>query len=378
MPRSARAAVHTGSGDRLEIRTVTVADPGPGEVLVRLGASGVCGSDRHVLDGEWHLPTPTVMGHEGAGVVEAVGDGVRDVAVGDHVVLSWYYPCRRCRACARGRAWACTGTRSGECLLPDGTTRLTGEDGGTLYPYLAVGTMSEYTVVPESAAVAIPKDVPFDVASLIGCSITTGVGAVVNNARVPAGASAVVLGCGGVGLAVVMGLALVGATPIIAVDTSEAKLAAARDMGATHTLQAGVDDVAERVHELTGGGADVAFEVIGRTETIEQVPGLLATGGTGVLVGLPGEGQTAAIDVLRLAEAGQTLVGSNYGGAVPSIDFPRLARLYLDRKLPLDALISHRVRLEEVNEAFDAMRAGQRTRSVIVFDGPVFDGPASD
>jgi Zn-dependent alcohol dehydrogenase len=372
MPRTARAAVHAGGGDRLEIRSVTVADPGPGEVRVKLGASGVCGSDRHVLDGEWQLPSPTVMGHEGAGVVEAVGPGVQDVAVGDHVVLSWYYPCRRCRACAQGKAWACTGTRSNECLLPDGTTRLTGEDGGTVYPYLAVGTMSEYTVVPESAAVAIPKDVPFDVASLIGCSITTGVGAVVNNARVPAGASAVVLGCGGVGLAVVMGLALVGAGPIVAVDTSEEKLAAARAFGATATVRAGAqngaEDVASRVRELTDGGADFVFEVIGRIETIEQVPGLLGTAGTGVLVGLPGEGQKAAIDVLELAESGKTLVGSNYGGAVPSIDFPRLARLYLDGRLPLDDLISHRVRLDEVNEAFDAMRAGERTRSVIVFD----------
>ena len=368
MPRTARAAVHPGTGDRLEIRTVTVADPGPGEVLVRLGASGVCGSDRHVLDGEWHLPSPTVMGHEGAGVVEAVGAGVQDVAVGDHVVLSWYYPCRRCRACAQGKAWACTGTRSNECVLPDGSTRLTGADGGTVYPYLALGTMGEYAVVPESAAVRIPAEVPFEVASLIGCSITTGVGAVVNNARVPAGASAVVLGCGGVGLAVVMGLALVGADPIVAVDTSEEKLAAARSFGATHTVRAGAEDVPARVRELTDGGADFAFEVIGRTETIEQVPGLLGTAGTGVLVGLPAEGQKAAIDVLELAESGKTLVGSNYGGAVPSIDFPRVARLYLDGKLPLDDLISHRVRLDEVNEAFDAMRAGQRTRSVIVFD----------
>jgi S-(hydroxymethyl)glutathione dehydrogenase/alcohol dehydrogenase len=367
MPRTARAAVHAGTGDRLEIRSVTVADPGPGEVLVRLGASGVCGSDRHVLDGEWHLPSPTVMGHEGAGVVEAIGPGVQDVTVGDHVVLSWYYPCRRCRACAQGKAWACTGTRSNECLLPDGSTRLTGDDGSTVYPYLALGTMGEYAVVAESAAVAIPKEVPFEVASLIGCSITTGVGAVVNNAKVPAGASAVVLGCGGVGLAVVMGLALVGADPIIAVDTSDEKLAAAGSFGATHTLRAG-KDLTDRVRELTDGGADFVFEVIGRTETIEQVPGLLGTAGTGVLVGLPGEGQKAAIDVLELAESGKTLVGSNYGGAVPSIDFPRVARLYLDGKLPLDSLISHRVRLDEVNEAFDAMRAGQRTRSVIVFD----------
>ncbi|WP_435742078.1 alcohol dehydrogenase catalytic domain-containing protein [Nocardioides sp. SYSU DS0663] len=367
MTRTALAAVHDGSGDRLDVRTIRVADPGPGEVLVRMGASGVCGSDRHVLDGEWQLPSPTVMGHEGAGVVEAVGAGVQDVAVGDHVVLSWCYPCRRCRACAQGKAWACTGTRSGECLLPDGTTRLTDEDGTTLYPYLAAGTMSEYSVVPESAAVRIPKEVPFDVASLIGCSIATGVGAVVNNARVPSGSSSVVIGCGGVGLAVVMGLALAGADPIIAVDTSDAKLASARSFGATHTVRAD-SDVAAQVVEITGGGADFAFEVIGRPQTIEQVPGLLATAGTGVLVGLPAEGEKASIDVLELAESGKTLIGSNYGGAVPSVDFPKLAQLYLAGRLPLDALISDRIALAEVNDAFDAMRAGERTRSVIVFD----------
>jgi S-(hydroxymethyl)glutathione dehydrogenase/alcohol dehydrogenase len=348
------------------MQTLNVAEPQRGEVLVRMGASGVCGSDRHVLDGEWQLPSPTVLGHEGAGVVEAVGPGVQDVAVGDHVVLSWYYSCRRCAACVRGKAWACTGTRSPECLLPDGTTRLTGEDGGTVYPYLAVGSMCELSVVPESAAVAIPKEVPFDVASLIGCSITTGVGAVVNNARVEAGASAVVIGCGGVGLAVIMGLDLVGADPIIAVDLSDAKLAAAKSFGATHTLRADGDVTAE-VLDVTSGGAEYVFEVIGHTSTIEQVPGMLATGGTGVLVGLPGQGQQAAFDVLAFAETGKRLVGSNYGGAVASVDFLRLARLYLSGRLPLDRLISDRIQLSEVNEAFDAMRAGERTRSVIVF-----------
>lgn len=366
MPREALAAIHDGTGSRLELRRVTVADPGPGEVLVRLRASGVCGSDLHVLDGEWHMPTPTVLGHEGAGTVEAVGEGVTDVAPGDSVVLSWYYPCRRCRACLSGRAWACTGTRAEECVLPDGTTRLT-VDGDRVYPYLAVGTMSEYTVVPESAAIRVPAELPFDVASLIGCSITTGVGAVVNNAQVPPGASAVVLGCGGVGLAVVMGLVLSGAGPVIAVDVSDEKLEHARTLGASHVLRAD-DDLAARVADLTDGGAEFAFEVTGRTASAELLPSLLASGGTGVLVGLPPEGTTARFDVLDLATGGKTLIGSNYGGAVPGRDFPRLARFYLDDRLPLDGLISHRIRLSEVNEAFDAMRAGGRTRSVILFD----------
>jgi Zn-dependent alcohol dehydrogenase len=365
MSRTMRAAVHDGTSRMLDVREVQIAEPGPGEVLVRLRASGVCGSDRHVLDGEWELPSPTVMGHEGAGIVEAIGAGVVDVEVGDHVILSWYYPCRRCLACASGRAWACTGTRSNECLLPDGTTRLS-DESGVVYPYLSVGTMAEFTVVPESAAVRVPKELPFDVASLIGCSVTTGVGAVINNAKVPAGAASVVIGCGGVGLSVVMGLALVGADPIVAVDISEEKRQAALRLGATHAFAPG-DDLPSKVADLTGGaGAEFAFEVIGRAEAIEQLPALLAPGGTGVLVGLPAAGTLAGLDVLSFAEGGKTLIGSNYGGAVPSIDFPRIARLYLAGKLPLDDLISDRIALDDVNEAFEAMRAGQRTRSVIL------------
>lgn len=364
-PLSSRAAVHDGSSEKLQLRTLDVAAPGPGNVLVKMGASGVCGSDRHVLDGDWHLPSPTVMGHEGSGTVAAVGEGVQDVAVGDRVILSWFYPCRRCTACLSGRAYVCTGSRSEECLLPDGTTRLT-DEGRQVFPYLAVGSMSEYAVVPESAAIRIPGDVPFEVASLIGCSIATGFGAVVNDAGVPAGSSAVVVGTGGVGLSIIMALALVGANPIIAVDLSEEKLEAARSLGATHTLQPG-PNLAQQVSDLTGGGAEYAFEAIGRVETIEALPGLTAPGGSAVLVGLPPEGRPVSIDALQLAESGKSLIGSNYGSTVPGRDFPRLAELYRAGKLPVDRLISHRISLDEVNDAFEAMRRGERARSVIVF-----------
>ena len=365
MTRLARAAVHDGSSHGLEIATVVVADPGPGAVLVRMGASGVCGSDRHVLDGDWTLPSPTVMGHEGAGTVEAIGVGVTDVAVGDHVILSWFYPCRRCVACVSGKAYVCTGSRAEECVLPDGSTALT-IDGERVFPYLAVGSMCEYAVVPESGAVRIPENVPFDVASLIGCSIATGFGAVTHDAAVEAGCSAVVVGSGGVGLSIIMALKLVGANPIIAVDVSEEKLEAARRLGATHTLVAG-PDLAEGVRKLTGTGADYAFEAIGRVETIESLPGLIAPGGKAVIVGLPPQNTPVAIDALALAENGKSLIGSNYGSTVPGRDFPRIAELYLAGKLPVDELISHRIRLEDVNEAFDAMRRGERARSVIVF-----------
>ena len=365
MSRLSRAAVHrTGSRD-LDLTEVNVADPAPGTVLVRMGASGVCGSDRHVLDGDWTLPSPTVMGHEGAGTVEAIGDGVTDVEVGDHVILSWFYPCRRCTACVSGRSYVCTGSRSEECLLPDGSTPLSLDDGQA-FPYLSVGSMSEYAVVPEAGAIRIPREVPFDVASLIGCSVATGFGAVVNDAGVEAGTSAVVVGTGGVGLSIIMALQLVGANPIIAVDLSEEKLVAAKSFGATHTLTPS-DGLAEEIGRLTGGGAAYAFEAIGRVQTIESLPSLIAPGGKAVIVGLPPEDSPIAIDALALAEGGKSLIGSNYGSTVPGRDFPRLAALYLAGRLPVDRLISHRITLEEVNEAFEAMRRGERARSVIVF-----------
>ena len=365
MPRSMKAAVFSGESDRLEIVTVELDDPKTGEVLIRMGASGVCGSDRHVVDGEWPMPTPTVLGHEGAGVVEAVGEGVTTVQPGDHVILSWFAPCQKCRSCAEGKAWACTRTRSVECVMPDGSTRHT-IDGKQAFPYLGLGTMAEYTVAPESAVVVIPKEVPFDVASLIGCSVTTGVGAVINNAHVTAGSSAVVIGCGGVGLSVIMGLALAGAHPIIAVDISAEKLDAAVRFGATHKVVAGDGMVAD-ITSIVADGVDFSFEAIGRVGSIEQLPSITRAGGTAVIVGLPPVGHRATIDPLSFAELGLTLVGSNYGGSIPLVDFPRIADLYLAGKLPLDDLISDRVALDGVNEALDAMRRGERTRSVIVF-----------
>jgi Zn-dependent alcohol dehydrogenase len=365
---TARAAVHAGSGQDLALQQVEVAAPGPGQVRVRMRASGVCGSDRHVLDGDWTLPSPTVMGHEGAGVVESVGPGVTELQAGDHVVLTWFYPCLSCAACREGRSWVCTGSRSEECLLPDGTTPLSA-DGEPLYPYLAVGSMAEYAVVPVQAAVRIPEDVPFDVAALIGCSVATGVGAVVNDAEVKPGRSAVVIGSGGVGLCIVMGLTLAGAEPIIAVDVSDASLELAQRFGATHAINSSgksTDDVAREIRELTDGGADYAFEAIGRVETIQQMPPFLTRGGTAVVVGLPPQDTPVALDLLAFAENGQRLLGSNYGSTVPARDFPLLARLYRSGRLPIDELITQRRSLDEVNEAFDDMRAGARGRTVVL------------
>ncbi|GCD93084.1 alcohol dehydrogenase [Embleya hyalina] len=363
MSLCARAAVHRG-GAAVTVETVEVGDPRAGEVRVRVRASGICGSDRHVLDGEWHVPSPTVMGHEGAGVVETVGPGVTHLTPGDHVVLVWNQGCERCSDCLSGRPWACRRLRSNDCLMPDGTTRLRQGDS-ELFAYIAVGSLSEYVVVPASAAIKVPEELPFEVGALIGCSVATGVGAVLNNARVGAGDSAVVIGCGGVGLSVVMGLRLAGAEKIVAVDVSEEKLELARSLGATHTVLAG-DDSVRRVVELTGGGADHCFEAIGNPRTIAQVPSYLAPAGTGVFVGMPPEGTRVGFDVLDLCYGGKTLIASNYGGCVPARDFPRYAALYLAGRLPVDRLVTERIELDEVNAAFERMRGGEGARNVVL------------
>ena len=364
-----RAAVYRGDPDgRLAVEQLRLDPPAHGEVRIRVRAAGVCGSDRHVIDGEWQVPMPAVMGHEAAGIVEAIGQGVRDLAPGDHVIVAWHQACQRCAECTGGKPWACTRVRSNDSQLPDGTTRWHDADGAEAWPYLAVGAMSECIVVPDFAAIKVDDRVPFDVASLIGCSAGTGFGAVANNAAVQPGESAVVVGAGGVGMSIISALRLAGANPIIAVDVSEEKLAEARRAGATHGLLAG-PSLAAGVAELTGGGANVAFEAIGRVQTMQELPDLIRPGGRAVFVGLPPEGQELRIDGLQLAYDGKTIIGSNYGGLVPARDFPRIADAYLAGELPLDGLISARATLDDVNDAFDAMRRGERTRTVILFDG---------
>ena len=364
MTRTVRAMVYRAAGEPLQLEELQLADPVGDQVLVRMRASGVCHSDNHVLNGEWPMDGPIVMGHEGAGVVEAVGPLVRDVGVGDHVVLSWFAPCRRCAACASGRAWVCRGTRALDNTLPDGSTPLRRQDGTEVAPYLGIGTFAEAAVVPESAVVRIPASVPFEVAALIGCAVTTGVGAVVNAAKVAPGDAAVVVGCGGVGQAIVMGLRLVGASPIVAIDIAENRLESARSFGATHTVLGDDPDLAATVDAITGG-ARFAFEAIGRPALIEALPGLVGQGGTAVLVGLTATGAKAAFEPAALVDSGRTIMGCNYGNSVPSVDFPRIARLYEAGLLPLDRLVGREVDLEETNDAFDDLRAAVGLRTVI-------------
>lgn len=364
-PVTTSAAVLDPAAGEVAVRRLTLAPPHGDRVRVRIGASGVCHSDLHVVDGDWPSDEPLVLGHEGAGVVDAVGPEVRDVAPGDHVVLSWFAPCRRCPACAEGRAWLCARTRAVANTLPDGSTPLSDPDGGPApLPFLGLGTFSEYAVVPEAAAVPIDAHVPFAVGALIGCAVTTGVGAAVRTARVRAGESAVVVGCGGVGQAILLGLGLTGAHPVVAVDLSDQRLDLARTLGAGHTLRGDDPQLPERVREITGG-AHHAFEAIGRPATIETLPGLLRAGGQAVLVGMTAVDSRISLDPFDLADQGKSVLGCNYGSSVPAVDFPRLAALYGAGRLPLEQLIGARGTLRDAPRALAELRAGTGLRTVL-------------
>jgi S-(hydroxymethyl)glutathione dehydrogenase/alcohol dehydrogenase len=362
-----RAVVLPLPGVPTRVEDLELEAPGPGEVLIRIAASGVCHSDLHVRDGEWERPGPIVLGHEGAGFVEAVGPGVVRPRVGDLVALSWYYPCLRCPSCQQGRQWLCSETAALDHRLPSGKPRLHRGDGSDVLAYLAIGTFAERTVVAADAAIPLPSQVAPEVAALIGCAVTTGVGAVLKTAEVPAGASVAVIGLGGVGLSVVMGAALAGASRIVAIDRVAAKLDRAAELGATDLVHATDHEATvARIRAVTGGGPDFAFEAIGLSATIEQAVACLPRGGTAVLVGLTRYGARASFEAFPFVDGSQRILGSNYGFAVAATDFPAYARLHLAGRLPIDRLIDARIGLDEVEDAFDRMRRGEGVRRVIV------------
>jgi S-(hydroxymethyl)glutathione dehydrogenase/alcohol dehydrogenase len=352
----------------LEIEELEIAEPGPGEVMVRLAAGGACHSDLHILNGEWAEALPIVLGHEGAGTVEAVGAGVEELAPGDRVLLSWLPSCGRCRYCLTGRPQLCAAAPETvfQHLGRDGTTRLRAGDE-SVHSMLTVGSFGERTVVPESGAIRIDDGVPLDHAAVVGCAVTTGFGAAVKTARISAGDAAVVIGCGGVGLSVLQGCASQAANPLIAVDTNPEKLATASRFGATHTIDASKVDPVAAVLELTGGGVDFAFEAIGLRATIEQGLEMLAPGGAAVLVGMPPDGVKVEIDPNRVAGFEHRVLGCNYGSCNPAIDFPRILGLYQRGRVDLDSMITRRISLEQVNEAFAEMAAGDGIRTVVVY-----------
>ena len=369
--REVQAAVIERAGAPVSIETLSLADPGPEEVLVRMTSAGVCHSDLHVRDGHWQRPGPIVMGHEGAGIIETVGAGVDPSLVGRSAALSWYAPCLRCRECQRGRQWLCSGSPSLRHAQADGTTRLARPNGSPVLAYLSIGTMAEAEVVPASAVVPMPDGVPPEVAALIGCAVSTGVGAVVRTAEVPAGASVAVIGLGGVGLSCVMGAALAGASRIIAVDVSRAKIDLALDLGATHGVHADPADPGPTVDGIRSaagqGGPDFVFEAIGLPATISQAIAALPPGGTAVLVGLTRFGQSASFEAFPFVDGGRRILGSNYGSAVAAVDFPKYAEAYLAGRLPIDRLIDRRLPLADLEDAFDRLRAGDAARQMVMF-----------
>jgi S-(hydroxymethyl)glutathione dehydrogenase / alcohol dehydrogenase len=361
-----KASVLFEQGKPLSVEELVLEAPRTGEVLVRMTASGVCHSCLHAADGSWKgVPVPIVLGDEGAGVVERVGPGV-DLKVGDHVVLSWAPTCGRCHYCVIGRPNLCERRQPGRGVLPDGTTRMSLK-GRPVYHYGHVATYASQTVVHESCAIPIDKNVPLDRAALIGCSVMTGVGAVINTAAVPAGASMAVFGVGGVGLNVIQGGALVAAHPVIAVDVVAAKLEHARALGASHGVDASREDPVAAIRRLTRLGADYTFVAVGNTRAVAQACEVLAPGGTCVLIGVPETGATVPLDVRSIVTAERVVRGCSYGSARTREDLPRLAALYLAGKLKIDQLITRRYELDEANEAFPALAGGELARGLIVF-----------
>ena len=364
-----RAAVLDRPGASSRIEDLELAEPGAGEVRVRMLASGVCHSDLHVRDGEWDRPGPIVLGHEGAGIIETLGPGVDGLVIGQPVALSWLVSCGACRACESGRPWACPNSPSFRHRMPDGGTRWRRSTGEGVLTYCAIGTLAEAEVVPAAAAIPIPEGVDPAAAALIGCCVATGVGAVTKTAAVPEGASVAVLGLGGVGLSCVMGAVLAGAGEVVAVDRVRSKLEAATSVGATATILAGeAATTLEQLRDLTEGGPDFVFEAIGRRETIELAIRALPLGGTAVLVGMTPFGVEASFEVYPFVDGSRRILGSNYGFAEPSIDFPRYAQLFLDGRLPIDRLVDRRIGLDQLEEAFEGLRQGAYSRQVVMFE----------
>jgi S-(hydroxymethyl)glutathione dehydrogenase / alcohol dehydrogenase len=376
--RTVTAAVFLGPGAGFRLEELLLDPPGPGEVLVRMAASGICHSDLHVVDGDWERPAPVAMGHEGAGVVEAVGPGVGgrvgdlgagDPRVGDLVVLAWTAPCGSCPACRRGELHLCTDPRGAGHRRGPADVRLRRPDGTPVGVYSGIGTLATHQVVAAEAAVTVDPALPPDQAALIGCAVTTGVGAVTRTAAVAPGASVVVIGLGGVGLSVVMGAALADARPIVAVDRVAAKLDRARSLGATDGVLAGdAEATRDAILARLPGGADHAFEAIGLAATAELAIEVVRPGGTATLVGMTPQGVRAGVDVYAFVERGLRLLGSNYGSADPARTFPELAAHAVAGRLAVGRLVEERIGLADLPRAFEAMRRGDGARRVVVFE----------
>ncbi|MCU0977035.1 MAG: zinc-dependent alcohol dehydrogenase family protein [Steroidobacteraceae bacterium] len=351
----------------LEIAEVELDPPGPGEVLIEMRAAGLCHSDLSVIDGNRPRPLPMALGHEGAGVVAAVGEGVTGLHPGDHVVTAFVAACGHCAPCTKGRPALCEPGMAANVAgtLLSGARRL--HRGAPVHHHLGVSAFARHAVVAQESCVKVPHDLPFAEAAVFGCAVLTGVGAVVNTAALPRGASAAVIGLGGVGLAALLGARRLEATPLVAVDLGEDKLALAQSLGATHAFNAADPDCAARIREATGGGVDFAFEMAGAVPALELAWNACARGGTVVSAGLSHPERMFCLRHVTLVAEERTLKGSYLGGATPARDIPRYIEWYRRGELPVDRLLSERIALGDINEAFDRLAEGRTVRQVIEF-----------
>jgi S-(hydroxymethyl)glutathione dehydrogenase/alcohol dehydrogenase len=361
-----KAAVLYEANTPLQIKELTQDPPKAGEVRVRMEAAGVCASDIHVMHGTAILPLPVVLGHEGAGTVVEVGPGVTRVTPGDRCIMSFVSNCGHCRSCRSGNPQLCDTNAQTGALQYDGTARLH-DNGDDVYQMAKVGIFAETIVAPQQSCQVIPDSVPMEVAALIGCSVTTGVGAVINSPAAKVGMTVAVFGSGGVGLNVIQGARMAGASRIIAVDIFDHKLEFTYKFGATDVVNSRGTDPIEAIRELTGGGVDMAFDAFGAAETTQGAVKALRKSGTAVIVGLAPVGETADLDLIDLVRNQKTVVGSYYGSASPHETFDVIVDAYLKGKINIDSLITRSYSLDQINEGFDALHAGEDGRGIIDF-----------
>ncbi len=359
MPQTVRGVIAREKGAPVTVENIVIPDPGPGEAVVDIQACGVCHTDLHYREGGINDEFPFLLGHEAAGVVESVGEGVTDVAPGDFVVLNWRAVCGSCRACERGRPWYCFDTHNAE-------QKMTLEDGTELSPALGIGAFADKTLVAAGQCTKVDPSASPAAVGLLGCGVMAGLGAAINTGHVQRGDSVAVIGCGGVGAAAVAGARLAGAAKIIAIDLDAKKLEWAVGQGATHTIDASSGDVVEAVQELTGGfGADVVIDAVGRPETWKQAFYARDLAGTVVLVGVPTPDMQLELPLIDVFGRGGSLKSSWYGDCLPSRDFPMLVDLYQQGRLDLDAFVTETIGIDDVEAAFDKMHGGEVLRSVV-------------
>lgn len=351
----------------LHIAELELHDPGPGEVLVKIRAAGLCHSDLSVIDGNRPRPMPMVIGHEAVGVIAKLGSGVSDLAVGDHVVTVFVPSCGHCHPCEHARPALCEPgfKANGAGTLLSGARRFGDQ---SIHHHLGVSGFADHAVVARESCVRIDKSLPFDIAAVFGCAVITGVGGVVNTAQVKQGESVAVIGLGGVGLAALLGAKRAGASPLIAIDLSAAKLAIAKQFGATHTFNASAPDCAEQIRALLPGGVSHALEMAGSAKALELAWKITARGGTTVTAGLPHPDARLTISPVQLVVEERALKGSYVGSCVPSRDIPRYIEWYKNGELPVDKLLTERIRLQDINAGFDRLAKGETIRTVVVFD----------